>query len=193
MRHLNAGRKFDRDGSSRAAMFKNLVANLFANERIETTVPKAKEVRRIAERLITRAARLGADSGKAEVAPAVAAQRLALKRSIATSLPRWGERLVEGEPERIDVVEHLFREIAPRFVGRPGGYTRILKTRNRRGDNAEMAIIELVARDPRVGKARAAAAPAETASAAPAVEQVVRTAEPRSRKEGEEPSGESQG
>ena len=53
MRHLNAGRKFDRDGSSRAAMFKNLVANLFANERIETTVPKAKEVRRIAERLIT--------------------------------------------------------------------------------------------------------------------------------------------
>ena len=76
MRHLNAGRKFDRDGSSRAAMFKNLVANLFANERIETTVPKAKEVRRIAERLITRAARLGPDAAKAEVSPALAAQQI---------------------------------------------------------------------------------------------------------------------
>jgi large subunit ribosomal protein L17 len=191
MRHLNAGRKFDRDGSSRAAMFKNLVANLFANERIETTVPKAKEVRRIAERLITRAARLGPEAAKAEVSPALAAQRLALKRSIATSLPRWGERLVAGEPERIDVVEHLFREIAPRFIGRPGGYTRILKTRNRRGDNAEMAIIELVTRDPNVGKARPAAEPA--AATGTPVEQVVRSAEPRSRKEGEEPSGDAQG
>jgi large subunit ribosomal protein L17 len=181
MRHLNAGRKFDRDGSSRAAMFKNLVANLFVNERVETTVPKAKELRRIAERLITRAARLGPEAAKAEVTPAVAAKRLALKRSIATTLPRWGERLVEGEPERVDVVEHLFREIAPRFIGRPGGYTRILRTRNRRGDNAEMAIIELVVRDPRVGKRRAA--PASTD--APPVEQVVRSAEPRSRKEDE--------
>ena len=178
MRHANAGRKFDRDGSSRAAMFKNLVANLFANERIETTVPKAKEVRRIAERLITRAAAFGADANNASASPEVVAKRLAVKRSIATVLPQWGERLVNGEPERIDVVEHLFREIAPRFVNRPGGYTRILKTRNRRGDNAELAIIELVERDPNVGKAKA--------EAASNVEQTVRTAEPRSRKaEGE--------
>lgn len=177
MRHGNAGRKFDRDGSSRAAMFKNLVANLFANERIETTVPKAKEVRRIAERLITRAARLGASANDASLAPADAAKRLAVKRSIGTRLPVWGERLVNGEPERIDVVEHLFRVIAPRFVGRPGGYTRILRTRNRRGDNAELAIIELVERDPNVGKAKAA-----PASDAANVEQTVRTAEPRSRK-----------
>jgi large subunit ribosomal protein L17 len=166
MRHANAGRKFDRDGSSRAAMFKNLVANLFANERIETTVHKAKELRRVAERLITRAAHFGADAGKADVTPEVSAKRLAVKRSIATSLPRWGERLVNGTPERIDVVEHLFREIAPRFVGRPGGYTRILKTRNRRGDNAEMAIIELVVRG----------------NAAVPVGEAVRSAEPRSRK-----------
>ncbi len=193
MRHANAGRKFDRDGSSRAAMFKNLVANLFANERIETTVPKAKELRRVAERLITRAAKLGPLANKTDASPAEAAARLALKRDIASSLPVWGERLVEGLPERINVVEHLFREIAPRFVGRPGGYTRILKTRNRRGDNAEMAIIELVVRDPRVGKAKPA--PAEAASA---VEQTVRSAEPRSRKaegeaSGEGSSGESQG
>lgn len=191
MRHANAGRKFDRDGSSRAAMFKNLVANLFAHERIETTVPKAKELRRVAERFIARAARLGPDvNAETPSSPEAAARRLALKRQIASELPRWRERLVDGEVERIDVVEHLFREIAPRFLTRPGGYTRILKTRNRRGDNAEMAIIELVTRDPRVGKARPAAAPADAASA---VEQVVRTAEPRSRKDGDEPSGESQG
>jgi large subunit ribosomal protein L17 len=170
MRHLNAGRKFDRDGSSRAAMFKNLVANLFANERIETTVPKAKEVRRIAERLITRAARLGADVNAVTLAPDAAAKRLALKRSIGSVLPQWGERLVNGEPERIDVVEHLFREIAPRYLKRPGGYTRILKTRNRRGDNAEMAIIELVDRNLNVGKAVVTA------------DSVVRSAAPRSRK-----------
>lgn len=175
MRHANAGRKFDRDGSSRAAMFKNLVANLFANERIETTVPKAKELRRIAERLITRAARFGADANNADASPAVVAKRLATKRSIASVLPQWGERLVNGEPERIDVVEHLFREIAPRYVNRQGGYTRILKTRNRRGDNAEMAIIELVDRNTSVGKATG-----------DATVQAVRSAEPRSRKvEGE--------
>lgn len=176
MRHANAGRKFDRDGSSRAAMFKNLVANLFANERIETTVPKAKELRRIAERMITRAARFGADANNESADPAVVAKRLATKRSIASALPQWGERLVNGEPERIDVVEHLFREIAPRYVNRQGGYTRILKTRNRRGDNAEMAIIELVDRNTSVGKATADASDV----------QAVRSAEPRSRKaEGE--------
>lgn len=172
MRHRNAGRKFDRDGSDRAAMFKNLVANLFAHERIETTVPKAKEVRRIAERMITRAARFGADANNATVSdPAVAARRLAAKRLLASRLPQWGERLVNGEPERIDVVEHLFREIAPRFVNRPGGYTRILRTRFRKGDNAEMAILELVERDPKVGKARG-----------PAVEEAVRTEAPKERR-----------
>jgi large subunit ribosomal protein L17 len=185
MRHLNSGRKFDRDGSNRTAMFKNLVANLFANERIETTVPRAKEVRRIAERLITRAAHLGTDVNAAVISdPKVAARRLALKRQMEMYLPRWGERLVNGEPERIDVVEHLFREIAPRFVGRPGGYTRILKTRYRRGDNAELAFLELVTRDPRVGKTKAA--PVETSAAAESTSVVgdaVRAEAPKSRKE----------
>jgi large subunit ribosomal protein L17 len=118
MRHANAGRKFDRDGSSRAAMFKNLVANLFAHERIETTVPKAKELRRIAERFITRAARLGPDVN-AETPSSPEARRPSSRPQAPDRLgapPRWRERLVDGEVERIDVVEHLFREIAPRFI-----------------------------------------------------------------------------
>ena len=180
MRHHNAGRKFDRDGSSREAMFKNLAANLFAHERIETTVPKAKELRRVAERLICRAARLGADVNAETLSdPKAAAARLALKREIGSFLPRWRVRIVEGQAERIDVVEHLFRELAPRFVGRNGGYTRILKTRNRRGDNAEMCLIELVVRDPKVGaKAAVTAAP---------VAEAVRAEAPKSRN-AEEPS-----
>jgi large subunit ribosomal protein L17 len=143
MRHLNTGRKFDRNASNREAMFKNLVANLLAHGQIETTVPKAKEVRRIAERIITRAKRLGTDLTKEEGS----ARRLAVKRDLAKFLPRWSERLVDGEPERLDVVEHLFREVAPRYLQRPGGYTQILKTRNRRGDNAEMALIRLMPED----------------------------------------------
>ena len=185
MRHQTAGRKFDRDGASRTAMFKNLVANLFAHERIETTVPKAKELRRIAERMITRAARLGAAVNAETVAdPKVAAARLALKRDLKSELPRWRERIVDGELERIDVVEHLFREIAPRFLERKGGYTRILKTRNRRGDNAELALIELVERDPRVGR-KAAPAPV-AADAGVSVDSAVRAEAPKPRKESDE-------
>ncbi len=180
MRHQNSGRKFDRDGSSRDAMFRNLAANLFAHERIETTVPKAKELRGIAEKIITRVARFGADANAETVSdPKVAAARLALKRDLGSFLPRIGSRVVEGQVERIDVVEHLFREIAPRFVGRKGGYTRILKTRNRRGDNAEMCLIELVVRDPKVG--------AKTAVTVSPVTEAVRAEAPRSRS-AEEPS-----
>jgi large subunit ribosomal protein L17 len=187
MRHQNAGRKFDRDGASRAAMFKNLVANLFAHERIETTVPKAKELRRVAERIITRAARLGAVVNAETIEdPKVAADRLALKRDLKSLLPRWRERIVDGELERIDVVEHLFREIAPRFLDRKGGYTRILRTRNRRGDNAELAYIELVDRDPRVGR-KAAPAPVTT-DAGVSVDSAVRAEAPKSRKESDEGS-----
>lgn len=176
MRHANSGRKFDRDGSSRAAMFKNLVANLFAHERIETTVPKAKEVRRIAERMIAKASAFGENANNPNVQdPKVLAARLALKRQIGSYLPQWRERYVGGELERIDVIEHLFREIAPRFVNRHGGYTRILKTRNRRGDNAELAIIELVERNPRVGKN-----PAPVPSPASGTD-VVRSAAPKTR------------
>ena len=181
MRHQNSGRKFDRDGSSRDAMFRNLAANLFTHERIETTVQKAKELRRIAEPLITQVARLGADANAATVSdPKIAAERLALKREIGSYLPRWQVRIVEGQAERIDVTEHLFREIAPRFIGRKGGYTRILKTGFRRGDNAEMCLIELVVRDPKVG--------AKTALSLSPVTGAVRPEAPKSRSAEEPPA-----
>ncbi|MBI5477466.1 MAG: 50S ribosomal protein L17 [Deltaproteobacteria bacterium] len=170
MRHANSGRKFDRNTSNRAAMFGNLVANLFAHERIETTVPRAKEIRRIAEHFITRAARFAAPAGEDTRDPARIISAVAVKRHMRSQIPRWRERLVDGEVERIDVVEHLFREIAPRFVGRPGGYTRILRTRNRRGDNAEMAFLELVVRNEAVGR-----------KAEKATEPVVRQEAPKSR------------
>jgi large subunit ribosomal protein L17 len=170
MRHQNSGRKFDRDGSSRDAMFRNLAANLFTHERIETTVQKAKELRRI-----------GADANAATVSdPKIAAERLALKREIGSYLPRWQVRIVEGQAERIDVTEHLFREIAPRFIGRKGGYTRILKTGFRRGDNAEMCLIELVVRDPKVG--------AKTAVSVSPVTEAVRAEAPKSRSAEEPPA-----
>ena len=71
-------------------------------------------------------------------------RRLSVKRDIGKFLPKLGERTVDGEVQTLDLVEHLFREVAPKFAERPGGYTRILKTRNRRGDNAPMAIIQLL-------------------------------------------------
>jgi large subunit ribosomal protein L17 len=144
MRHLNLGRKFDRNASSRRAMFKNLVANLLAHGQIETTVAKAKEVRRITERVITKAKRLGTAASATELDAATARRRLSVKRDVARFLPRHAERTVNGEVETLDLVEHLFREVAPKFVERPGGYTRIIKTRNRRGDNAPLAIIQLL-------------------------------------------------
>lgn len=184
MRHLNMGRKFDRNSSNREAMFKNLVANLLAHGQIETTVPKAKEIRRIAERVITRAKRLGPDLAKDELTGPVAARRLALKRDLGRFLPRFAERLVDGEPERLDLVEHLFREVAPRYMQRPGGYTQILKTRNRRGDNAEMALLRLMPADEGSAKPIKAvkAAKAEPKTEAAPVAEAVRAKAPKAKK-----------
>jgi large subunit ribosomal protein L17 len=146
MRHLNAGRKFGRNSSHRRAMFKNLAANLIAHERIETTDTKAKELRRVAERLISKALRLGevAYTAQADLAPADLAKRLHAQRIVAASLPRFGTRLEDGKAKKIDLVEKVFVDLAKRFKGRPGGYTRIVKLGPRRGDNASMSIIEFV-------------------------------------------------
>ncbi|MBX3187177.1 MAG: 50S ribosomal protein L17 [Labilithrix sp.] len=147
MRHHNAGRKFDRNTSSRRAMFRNLTANLVLNERIETTDAKAKELRRVAERLITKARRLGevAYTPFEKLSDTNKARRLATKRLIAAWLPRWGTRMEKGgETKKVDLVEKVLIDLAKRFEGRPGGYTRIIKLGPRRGDNAPMAIIELV-------------------------------------------------
>lgn len=158
MRHRKAGRKFNRNTSHRRAMFRNLAANLFLHERIETTEAKAKELRRVAERLVSVAARLGeeltTDVGKLadEERVRVLARRMHAQRLVARFLPRQLVRTAAGgELQAVDVVYKLFHEIAPRFLqriaaGKGGGYTRILKRGRRRGDNAPMVYIELVSR-----------------------------------------------
>ncbi|HSN55865.1 MAG TPA: 50S ribosomal protein L17 [Candidatus Sulfomarinibacteraceae bacterium] len=116
MRHRVHGRKLGRTTAHRTAMFRNQLTALFAHERIVTTVAKAKELRPLAERMVTIAR---TDS-------------IAARRRVATMVPDK------------DVARRLFEEIAPRFAERPGGYTRILRLGRRRGDNAELAIVEFV-------------------------------------------------
>lgn len=118
MRHRKSGRHFNRTSSHRQAMFRNMSASLLRHELIRTTVPKAKELRRVVEPLITLA--------KSDT---VARRRLAFSR--------LRDR---------DMVTKLFGELAPRYQERPGGYLRILKCGFRAGDRAPMAIVELVDR-----------------------------------------------
>jgi large subunit ribosomal protein L17 len=115
MRHLKSGRKLNRDSAHRKAMFRNMASSLFANEIIKTTVPKAKELRRVAEPLIT----------------------LAKEDSVAHRRQAFN-RLRDR-----DVVTKLFNELGPRYAERPGGYLRILKCGYRPGDKAPMAYVEL--------------------------------------------------
>jgi large subunit ribosomal protein L17 len=157
MRHQKAGRKYGRNTPHRRAMFRNLAGNLVLHERIETTDAKAKELRRIAERLITRALRLGddltADLAKLKEADRekAIARRVHAQRGVATFLPkRLAKTLPDGTTEDVDLIYKLFNEIAPRYAkrvkdGKGGGYTRIMKKNNRRGDNAPISIIELIA------------------------------------------------
>jgi large subunit ribosomal protein L17 len=158
MRHLNAGRKFGRNSSHRRAMFKNLAANLITHERIETTDAKAKELRRVTERLITKAKRLGdvAFTPGADLKPDDRAKRLHAQRIVGAHLPRFGMRLEDGENKKVDLVEKVFVDLAKRFKSRPGGYTRIVKLGPRRGDNASMSIIEFVKDDAKAEPAAAA-------------------------------------
>ena len=171
MRHKKSGRQFGRDTSSRRAMLRNLAANLITHERIETTDAKAKELRRIADRLITKAARLGkaAHSAQAELTPADKAKRLHVERLLSAYVPRWG---VKADGSKIDIVEKVLVELTKRFEGRPGGYTRAIKLGPRRGDGAPMVVIEFVDAAAPVDKsipdapaAITAAEPSEAASA----------------------------
>lgn len=118
MRHRKSGRRLNRDSSHRQAMFRNMASSLVNHEIIKTTLPKAKELRRVLEPLIT----------------------LARKDSVAN------RRLVFSRVRDNAVVAKLFNELGPRFLTRPGGYTRILKCGFRTGDNAPMAYIELLDR-----------------------------------------------
>ncbi len=118
MRHRNAGRKLNRTSSHRKAMFRNMTASLVEHELIKTTLPKARELRRVAEPLITMAKTDGASR-----------RRLAF------------DRLRDRA-----AVTKLFNELGPRYKDRPGGYLRILKCGYRAGDAAPMAYVELVDR-----------------------------------------------
>ena len=159
MRHQKAGRKFGRNTSHRRAMFRNLAGNLILHGRIQTTDAKAKELRRVAERLITRAVRLGDDltSDLGTISDAaersrVQASRMNAQREVAKFLPRKLERTFpDGETEEVDLIHKIFHVIAPAYVARNaangqkgGGYTRIIKLGRRPGDNAAMSLIELV-------------------------------------------------
>ncbi len=119
MRHKMHGRKFGREADHRKAMLKNLVISLLTHGRIETTVAKAKEMRGLAERVLT----------------------YAKKGTL------HHKRLAFSILHNHQLVKTVFDEIAPKFMNRQGGYTRVLKTRFRRGDCAPMAIIELVEAD----------------------------------------------
>jgi len=118
MRHRKSGRHLNRTSSHRKAMFQNMTVSLLQHEVIKTTLPKAKELRRVAEPLIT-----------------MARDDSLHKRRLAFS--RLRDR---------DAVTKLFNELGPRYKDRPGGYLRILKTGFRTGDNAPMAYVELVDR-----------------------------------------------
>jgi len=120
MRHRNSGRKLNVTASHRTAMFANMMAALIKHEQIKTTLPKAKTIRPVMEKLVT--------------------------------LSRRGDlhsrRLAISQIRDLDQVKKLFDVIGPRYATRPGGYTRVLKAGFRFGDNAPMAIIEFVDRDP---------------------------------------------
>lgn len=118
MRHRKSGRKLNRNSSHRKAMFKNMTASLVEHEVIKTTLPKAKELRRVAEPLIT----------------------LSKEDSVAN------RRLAFDRLRNKATVGKLFSDLGPRFKDRPGGYIRILKCGFRKGDNAPMAYVELLDR-----------------------------------------------
>ena len=119
MRHRKTGRKLNRNSSHRKAMFRNLATSLFQHEIIKTTLPKAKELRGVAEPLIT-----------------LAKEDTIAKRRLA--LARLGDK---------NMVAKLFTQLGPKYKDRPGGYIRLLKCGHRSGDSAPMAYVELVDRD----------------------------------------------
>lgn len=147
MRHRNSGRKFDRNTAHRKATLRALTANLVLHERIETTDAKAKEVRRVAEKLITKARRLGATAYTAneKLDAKARVKRLAVERQVASYLPRFVVKTEKGGVEtKVNLVEKVLVDLGKRFKERPGGYTRIIKFGPRRGDGAPMVALELV-------------------------------------------------
>jgi large subunit ribosomal protein L17 len=120
MKHRVVGRRLDRTTEHRTAMFRNLVTSLFRHERITTTTPKAKEIKRFADKFIT----------------------------LAKAGTPHARRQANRDVRDVEVLNKLFETLGPRFKSRPGGYTRIVRVGRRAGDAAEMAMIELVERTP---------------------------------------------
>ncbi len=143
MRHRKSGRHLNRDSAHRKAMFKNMAVSLIEHEMVRTTLPKAKELRRVAEPLIT----LAKDD-------TVANRRLAFRRT--------GSKAAVGK---------LFEELGPRYADRPGGYTRIVRAGHRAGDSAPVAVMELVNRPDRSYDEEPIEEPGAAAAEAPATEQ----------------------
>ena len=135
MRHRVAGKRLNRSSGNRNALRRNLVSALFHHGRIETTEAKAKAIRGQAEKLIT-LAKKGLSSAEEDPSRSVHARRLAAGR-----LNRW---VTDPDGTQVDVLAKLFDEIAPRYIDRSGGYTRIYKLGPRKGDAAPMALLELV-------------------------------------------------
>ena len=128
-------------------MLRVLTANLVLHERIETTDAKAKEVRRVAEKLITKARRLGetAYTPNDKLDTKARVRRLAVERQVAAYIPRFVTRTEKGgDTKQVNLVEKVLIDLGKRFKDRPGGYTRIIKFGPRRGDGAPMAALELV-------------------------------------------------
>ena len=148
MRHRYAHRRLGRPTQHRKALLRNLATDLLKHEHMVTTVPKAKEVRPIVERLITVAKR-GVKAAEPK------GRTLAARRLVMTEIPSD------------DVVSKLFDQLAPRFMDRPGGYTRILRLGHRRGDGGEIAQIELLGSEYDPKKAEAEKAEQEGAAEAP--------------------------
>lgn len=142
MRHAKAGRTFNRDTNARKALMAGLAKNLIEKEQIKTTLPKAKDLRSVVEKLITRAK----------------VDTVANRRLTASELGNGSDK----------TVKKLFTVLGPRYAKRPGGYTRVLKAGFRYGDAAPMAIIELVDRDVNAKKVVKPAAADEAVAEAPA-------------------------
>ena len=125
MKHRVVGRRLDRTTEHRTAMLRNLVTSLLDHERIKTTTPKAKELKRFADKIVT----------------------------LAKKGTPHARRLANRDVRDVEVLNKLFGTIADRFKARPGGYTRLVRVGHRAGDNAELAIIELVDRAPAAAEA----------------------------------------
>ncbi len=167
MRHRKSGRRLGRNSSHRKAMYRNMATSLLEHGRIQTTDAKAKELRKVVEKLITLSKRVPPSA--IEAASGDEQRNLRARRVHAV---RQARKVVSNR----DVLQVLFSEYSERYQDRPGGYTRITKIGRRPGDNAPMSIIELV-EEPCEPKSKGATPTAPKAAAAPVAEEPAQQAE----------------